>query len=565
MVLTFGREPLLHQRYKNLEIINVEELPEIVSKYRKDPPKEKKSKEEEIHDFPNFIRDQQQERKGGPLGYLDSERYIKTIKKKIVHHDVNYPKRAKDVVSLSQQMTDHEQQFGQHMKAIEDHMWKHKQEERELKRAEGDIIKSQQTLRRTMRVIEKSISKKDRAEEQMIRENDERIVSTKRQHDRLKIEDTKFSINDRINFSQKIKDAGRKHTLVSNELKRKYEAVAAKLALKEQELEHLSSDFQQKFKHNEEEQFKLKQELADLSLSTNMELQASRKKILEDQEVHKQLISSKLRDSLDKDVEVEKNLNTMESVSNQYYFNKRRFSNELRNAKESLSEKSRDEGRAMTDIRTNLQRNSQAQRRAQENAEYLVREAKRQQMIDKVEQVEARRNAVLEMQIRGKKQRSQVKLDDWQKRLKERNYNSTRRRHEDAVKQLKRIVTKEEAAEYNLYTKVREHGSMYRKQEQIQNKLMKDLILLKEDNEAKLRRAAAAMRKMELELEHQIRKQASERDKHFHARNESQKLLHHHRLRAEEDKHLLVEEEREHNRLQRIGTKSEDYTVLQPI
>lgn len=103
----------------------------------------------------NVCRDQQQERKGGPLGYLDSERYIKTIKKKIVHHDVNYSKRAKDVVSLSQKMTNHQQQFEQHMKSIEDHMWKHKQEERELKRAEGDIIKSQQTLRRTMRVIEK--------------------------------------------------------------------------------------------------------------------------------------------------------------------------------------------------------------------------------------------------------------------------------------------------------------------------------------------------------------------------------------------------------------------------
>ena len=39
----------------------------------------------------------------------------------------------------------------------------------------------------------------------------------------------------------------------------------------------------------------------------------------------------------------------------------------------------------MTDIRTSLQHNSQAQRRAQEDAEHLVREAKRQQMIDKVE------------------------------------------------------------------------------------------------------------------------------------------------------------------------------------
>ena len=56
MVLAFGREPLLHQRYKNLEIAAVEELPEVVSKYKRDVPKETRSKEEEMHDFPNFIR-----------------------------------------------------------------------------------------------------------------------------------------------------------------------------------------------------------------------------------------------------------------------------------------------------------------------------------------------------------------------------------------------------------------------------------------------------------------------------------------------------------------------------
>ena len=33
-------------------------------------------------------------------------------------------------------------------------MWQHKQEERELKRSEGDIIKSQHMLRRTMKDFE---------------------------------------------------------------------------------------------------------------------------------------------------------------------------------------------------------------------------------------------------------------------------------------------------------------------------------------------------------------------------------------------------------------------------
>ena len=41
--------------------------------------------------------------------------------------------------------------------AFKDHMWQHKQEERELKRVEGDIIKNQRTVRKSMRDYENSM------------------------------------------------------------------------------------------------------------------------------------------------------------------------------------------------------------------------------------------------------------------------------------------------------------------------------------------------------------------------------------------------------------------------
>ena len=37
---------------------------------------------------------------------------------------------------------------------LQDLMWQHKQEERELKRVEGDIIKNQRSVRRTLRDYE---------------------------------------------------------------------------------------------------------------------------------------------------------------------------------------------------------------------------------------------------------------------------------------------------------------------------------------------------------------------------------------------------------------------------
>ena len=40
---------------------------------------------------------------------------------------------------------------------LQDHMWQHKQEERELKRTEGDIIKNQRSVRQTLRDFENGI------------------------------------------------------------------------------------------------------------------------------------------------------------------------------------------------------------------------------------------------------------------------------------------------------------------------------------------------------------------------------------------------------------------------
>ena len=37
------------------------------------------------------------------------------------------------------------------LSVFQDHMWQHKQEERELKRVEGDIIKNQRAVRHTLR------------------------------------------------------------------------------------------------------------------------------------------------------------------------------------------------------------------------------------------------------------------------------------------------------------------------------------------------------------------------------------------------------------------------------
>ncbi|KAK6192743.1 hypothetical protein SNE40_004165 [Patella caerulea] len=78
--------------------------------------------------------------------------------------DNNYSTPRGSVVSLQDKIKKEEQNHGKCLKVIEDLMWQHKQEERELKRTEGDIVKNQQIVRHTLRDYEHAINKKKMAE-----------------------------------------------------------------------------------------------------------------------------------------------------------------------------------------------------------------------------------------------------------------------------------------------------------------------------------------------------------------------------------------------------------------
>ena len=64
--------------------------------------------------------------------------------------------------------------------------------------------------------------------------------------------------------------------LVSNELARQYRTKMSELELRRIELQRLTEEFDARMRRKEEEQFKLKQELADLAISLNMEAQKGR-------------------------------------------------------------------------------------------------------------------------------------------------------------------------------------------------------------------------------------------------------------------------------------------------
>ncbi len=67
------------------------------------------------------------------------------------------------------------------------------------------------------------------------------------------------------------KDKGRKTLLVCNDLSRQYKLKMSELELKKNELNTLHSDFEQKIRRKEEEEIRIKKEIAEIALALNME------------------------------------------------------------------------------------------------------------------------------------------------------------------------------------------------------------------------------------------------------------------------------------------------------
>jgi hypothetical protein len=82
---------------------------------------------------------------------------------------------------------------------------------------------------------------------------------------------TKERTEQNIDLIVHTKDKGRKTLLVCNDLSRQYKLKMSELDLKKNELNTLTSEFENRIRRKEEEEARVKKELAEIALALNME------------------------------------------------------------------------------------------------------------------------------------------------------------------------------------------------------------------------------------------------------------------------------------------------------
>ncbi|KAJ8022899.1 hypothetical protein HOLleu_37924 [Holothuria leucospilota] len=572
LVMPFEPSPRSKSRYQNLSVLG-------------DRPMEDEEGQE-AKEYAAFLREQ--ERKCGPDGFLDSSKYTHSfqVRGKVLESKSNKPKRnegfsgrrvptppkhakpanmsnkQKDekpstVVDLVNNVKKDEQDFEKKLKLIEDHMWLHRQEERDLKRSEGDILKSQQILKRTMRDYEIAINRKKMAEEKKILDNKQKEFFISNQYVHQKENMTKEEIEKSISTAQQEKGEDRKVFLSIGDLERKYRAKMSEIELRRAEVQKLSEQFEKSMQLKEEETSALNKELTELALTISMEVKKKRE---QDHNVTKQKIEeseSKRKQENEISQSLDSKLKRNELKANQYESNKRQLSADVNRSKLQLSEKLREEGRHLLDTKNRLMDNSVTQKKLQEAALNAKLDWTNKQIEHRLQAHDARKQKNLQAISQAKRTEHEESVAKWHERFSKKQYESQRRENEDNMKHATRAVNKLEEIEYNLSNRVRDAELTRKQREQQCKRLMNKLGEMRRRHAAKLKKEMVEMNQLEKDLEQKILREQSYLFKSHVNREEGYLTLQQHRIKMQEDKNLLSEVSREHQRLLRIGEKTD--------
>lgn len=103
------------------------------------------------------------------------------------------------------------------------------------------------------------------------------------------------------------KDRGRKTLLVCNDLSRQYKLKMDQLDIKKSELNNIQGEYESRIRRKEEEEMRLKKELAEIALALNMEAVKARNDLYDFRKIIEANRSTQIKQDLTSDFELEEN------------------------------------------------------------------------------------------------------------------------------------------------------------------------------------------------------------------------------------------------------------------
>lgn len=342
------------------------------------------------------------------------------------------------------------------------------------------------------------------------------------------------------------------HTKAENQEEFVYKTLCQAVDLKQSEIQRLTTDFEEKIRRKEEEQFELQKRLTDVAITLNMEAQKRRQQVADETRQRSQQIMKEMQEKKAKDETLSLERQRAALAEARYENNKRTVSKDLRRKRARLTASVRETARQLSDIQTQMQKNTDMQLRIQEAGEYVDADQQLKQSDDKMQTVEGKRLDLVKAKRRESQDRNVKEQHEWEKRMTDKQAETKRKEHEDKIKHLTRIVQKQEDLERSLYDRVRGAELTRRKQDEAVSQLQAELDATKRENARKLKELAVQTKKVEDDIQQRIIRETADLTKSINEKQEGLRLLAQSRYRTQEERYMLEEEKRENDRVKRI-------------
>jgi len=526
-------------------------------------------------EYAKFLREH--ERTLAPSGFLDSRRYTHKyhVKKSArsaaaagggrvarnpkrtwkVESTFDSVRRPATAVGLSVQMKRDQREFEQKMGVIEDHMWKHKQEERELKRVEGDVNKSKRSVQRVARDFETSMNRKMLEAEKGLNESIQKTEKVRVEGVREREETTRVRIGKARADNMQWKKQGREKFLVMTNAQRRYKCKVSELEMRKEQVEKLTNDFEAKLKRHEAEANGIAQELATLAISMNMEAMKGRSVEHEMKRMERVQAQRYINHDRKHEEEISRKLGASRGINRKAENKRRAASASLSAVRGRISERVREGDRRVTDNKYLVERNVKAQRELQDTAEYAELEKRKKTFLRNVDEHNFMKLSTLEKKQVTRRKLMQERNCSWRERYEGHLRSWKEGRNRDLMGRFARVVKADESEEQKLYQLYRRAEGECKSTEFEVGKLEGELVKTRKKTGRHHQEATVNQNNHERNLSFKLQKSRGQLSRVQNQRTASQRQLHNYRGVAKESKHVYDELNREHKRLMEIGGK----------
>jgi len=444
------------------------------------------------------------------------------------------------------------------MHAIESHMYKHKQDERNLNRLAYDVGKSKVSIERIKKKIIEEGEKMLDEQNEKIAENKHRASAVRAQGVKTKSNFNKNRVHDAHVDLQRTKHEKRQSYKLLSDKEREYALKSAELEGRRKRMEELRREAEERIRREEVEANSIQKELAELALHIGMEGIKSKSNNYDFERSEKNKILKHFNEDSEIENKLLENLKNTSLKIRRDEFRKRQASARSQQKLERVEERLRDGERKLKDMKQLVSNNVSNQKRLMTEREDGKLERRKNLLQEKIETGHGRKVRAVERAKTARRRIGGEREGQWSERYRQVRDVCKIDRNKELIRGLRKVVRCDGEKERRLEQALRRQSAEARAEEGNVRKLQEELVKTRARLDRSTQKAVAEANAKTRDLESRLMAARSRLMRKQNQANGNQLMLRKYECSAKESRMMCGELEKNHQRLLSISKKTSE-------